>query len=57
MDLELWDFLGKGKTGIIAKYHRTDKVICSHSREGKTLSYSKINTVQNQMPSVFWSLS
>ena len=30
-------FLGlfrKGKTGIIAKFHRTDIVICNHSREG-----------------------
>ena len=33
----------KGKTHIIAKFHRTDLVICSHSREEKTLSYSKIN--------------
>ena len=34
-----------GKTGIIAKFHWTDLVICSHSREGKSLSYSEINTV------------
>ena len=33
------------ETGIVAKFHRTDSVICSHSREGKTLSYSQINTV------------
>ena len=33
----------KGKTGIIAKFHRTDIVISSHSREKKTLSYSQIN--------------
>ena len=36
-------FLGlfrKDKTHIIAKLHRTDLVICSHYREGKTLSYS-----------------
>ena len=26
---------GKGKTCIIAKFQRTDLVICSHSREGK----------------------
>ena len=32
----------KGKTSIIAKFHRTDLVICSHSREGKTPSYSRI---------------
>ena len=35
----------KGKTKIIAKFYRTDLVIYSHSREGKTLSYSHINTV------------
>ena len=35
----------KGKTRIMVKFHRTDVVICSHSREGKTLSYSQINTV------------
>ena len=27
-----------GKTGIIAKFHNTDLVMCSHSRERKTLS-------------------
>ena len=36
----------KGKTHIIAKFLRTDLVICSHSREGETLSYSRINTVK-----------
>ena len=41
MDLDLWDFLGRVK--LIAKFHRTDLVICSHSREGKTPSYSRIN--------------
>ena len=35
----------KGKTGIIAKLHGTDLVICSHSREWKTPSYGQINTV------------
>ena len=30
---------------MIAKFHRTDLVICSHSREKKTLFYSLINTV------------
>ena len=35
----------KGNTCVKAKFHRTDLVICSHSREGKTPSYSKINTV------------
>ena len=35
-----------GKTCIIAKLHRTDLVvICSHSREGKILSYCRINVV------------
>ena len=35
----------KGKTAIIAKFHRTGLVICSHFRNKKTLSYSRINTV------------
>ena len=30
---------------MIAEFHWTDLVICSHSREGKTLSYSQINEV------------
>ena len=30
----------KGQTHIIANFHGTDLFICSHSREGKTLSYS-----------------
>ena len=34
----------KGKTGIIANFHRNDLVICSHSIEEKTPSYSRINT-------------
>ena len=33
----------KGKTCVTAKFQRTDIIICSHSREGKTLSYSRIN--------------
>ena len=41
-DLDLWDFLGKVKLLlIIAKYHKTDLDTCSHSREGKTLSYGQ----------------
>ena len=36
----------KGKTLFIAKTHRPDLVICSHSTEWKILSYSQINTVQ-----------
>ena len=35
----------KDKTGIRAKTHRNDIIICSHSRGGKTPSCSKINTV------------
>ena len=31
----------KGKTCIIAKFHGTDLVICSHSRERKTLACSQ----------------
>ena len=42
-DLDLWDCLGMVK--LISKFHRTDSVISSHSREGKTPSYSRINTV------------
>ena len=45
MDLGLWNCLGKVKLAIIAKFHRSDLVICSNSREGKTLSYSQINMV------------
>ena len=37
----------KGKTCIITKLHRTDLVICSHSREGKPPPYSRINMVQH----------
>ena len=35
----------KGKTHIIAEFHENDLVICSHSREGTTPSYSQINMV------------
>ena len=38
MDLDLLGLFRKGKTCILAKFHRTDLVICSHSRERKTLS-------------------
>ena len=44
MDLALWDCLGRIK--LIAKFHRTDLLIFSHTREGKTPSYSQINKVQ-----------
>ena len=33
----------------MAKFHRTDLVIFSHSTEGKTLSYSRINMVWANM--------
>ena len=44
MDLDLWDFR-KGKTCIIGEFHRTGLVICTHSKEGKSSSYSQINMV------------
>ena len=55
----------KGETGIIAKFHETDLDIWSHSREGKTPSYSQINTVitkyflvlQMELPLYFAALS
>ena len=34
-----------GKTHIIAKFRRTDLVICSHIREAKTPSCSQINMI------------
>ena len=33
MGLDLWDCLGRVKL-VLAKFHRTDLVNCSHSREG-----------------------
>ena len=44
-DLDLWDCLEKVKLVLWQKFHRTDSDICSHSRKGNTLSYSRINTV------------
>ena len=41
MDLDIWDCLGR-KTRILAKFHRTDLVICSHFRQ-ETPSYKQIN--------------
>ena len=35
----------KGKTHIISEFHRTDLVVCSHFREGITLSCSQRNKV------------
>ena len=40
MDLDLWDCLGS-KIQIIVKFHRTDLVICRHSREWKTCLISE----------------
>ena len=37
-----------GKTHIIAKFHGTDLVICSHSRERNTPSYSRRNRYKRQ---------
>ena len=39
----------KSKTCIIAKIHWTDSVICSDSREGKTPSYSQVNTINGHL--------
>ena len=47
MDLDLWDCLGRVKIGIIAKFHRTDLVIWSHSIGTNHPSYSRKNTVLN----------
>ena len=47
-DLDLWDCLGR--VNLIAKFHRNDLVIFSLCREGKTLSYSRINTVFTEKP-------
>ena len=40
MDLDLWDCLERLKF-----FQRTDLVICCHSKERKTPSFSRINTV------------
>ena len=53
MDLDLWDGLGWVK--VVAKFHRTDKVIYSHSREGKTLLFSQINMVNTVFKRYFSS--
>ena len=42
MDLDLRGCLGRVKC-LIAKLHRLDLAICSHSRERKTLPYSQIS--------------
>ena len=38
----------KEETRIIAKFHRIDLVLCNHSSEGKTPSYSRIYMVGSQ---------
>ena len=43
MDLDLLDCLGRVK--LIVKLHRTDLVICCHSREEKVPFCSRINMV------------
>ena len=47
----------KGKIGIIAKLHRTDLVILSHSLGTKTPSYSRINTAYDMIIHVRSSIS
>ena len=43
MDLDLCAWLGRIKLILfVANVHTTDLVNCSHSRQGKTLSYSQI---------------
>ena len=44
-DLDLWDCFGRVKIWTIAKFHRSGLDICSHSREGNDLSYSRVNMV------------
>ena len=41
MDLDFWDCSGRVKLVL----QNCDLVICSHSREGKSLSYSRINMI------------
>ena len=40
----------KGKICFIAKFHMTDLLIWGHSREGKTLSYSRRNMLKEIIP-------
>ena len=44
-DLNIWVCFKQGKICVIAKLHTTDLFICSHSRERKTPSCSRINMV------------
>ena len=58
MNLDLWDCFRKSKTHIIAKFHRTDLVICNHSGEGKTPSYSQINIIHKSFAELqLWGVS
>ena len=47
-DLDLLGLFRKGKTLIIAIFRRTDLVIRSHSKERKSPSYSRIDTVKGK---------
>ena len=40
----------KAKTRIVAELQRCELVVCSYSRERKTLSYSRINSVERDFP-------
>ena len=53
MDLHLSDLIRKGKTHIKAKFHRTDLVICSHSRKFyyKMEFFFLLNNLKNLDPS------
>ena len=57
--LEEYIFFGlfrKGKTYIIAKFYRTDLVICRHFREEKNLSYSYTILENNYTIFIFTTL-
>ena len=41
LDLSSLGLFSKGKTHIIAEFHRTDLITCSHSRERKTYLIAK----------------
>ena len=44
-DLDIWDSLGRVNSYYSKIAKKTDLVICTHSREGKTPSFSRINMV------------
>ena len=45
MDLDLWDCLGRVKLIFQQNLHRTNLIIYTHSKEGNTPSYRRINMV------------